>query len=209
MRDEMIVGGYLFGTAADAQLAREELDKVRYLDANMNYANTGRVMQLYERALDTKMFRTPPGLDYMNKLRGILSDSGYADEELRPIPLYTIFARTDDGTSLSQRIKPAAKKPDPYKRKYLISVMMCAVLIIMAAAMFIITLQSDTPNMINYRNAIVNEYATWEQDIRNRENAVRAKERELNITVSGQDAQSENEQSEENNPDTGTESMED
>lgn len=181
MNDEMTVKGYLFGTAADAELAKEELEKIEYLDKNMNYNNTAKVLQLYDKALDSKMFKTPIGWDYLNKLKRILIDAGYLEIELRPIPLYSVFSRADEGTTLTQRIKPAPKKISPYKRKYIIAVMISVVMVITVFIMFLIAVQSETPNMINYRNAIVNEYASWEQDIKTREDAVRAKERELGI----------------------------
>jgi len=181
MNDELKIGGYLFGTAADAQLAKEEVEKIKYLNSNMNYANIAKVLQLYDRALDTKMFRTPIGLDYLHSLRRMLLDEGYLEDELRPIPLYTVFARPDNDAPMVQKIKPSAKKQDPYKRKYFTSVIICVILVITIVIMFVIAMTSDTPNMINYRNAIVNEYASWEQDIKQREDAVRAKERELNI----------------------------
>ncbi len=47
--------------------------------------------------------------------------------------------------------------------------------------MLIITLNGTTPNAINYKNAITNQYASWEQELSEREAAVREKERELNI----------------------------
>ena len=181
MNDDMIVGGFIFGTAADADLAREELARIEYLDANMNYANTSKVMQLYDKALDTKMFRTPVGWKYMDKLREMLMDSGYIDAELRPIPLYNVFARVEEDHTVLERIRPAKKKPDPYKRKYAMAVMLVGVLLVTVAVMFVIALKSETPNMINYRNAIINEYAEWEQDIKDREDVVRSKERELGI----------------------------
>ena len=181
MNDEMIVGGFIFGTAADADLAREELARIEYLDANMNYANTSKVLQLYDKALDTKMFHTPVGWRYLDKLKGILLDSGYIEEEIRPVPLYNVFARSEEDHSVLERIRPVKKKADPYKRKYALTLMIAGILLITVIAMFVIALTSETPNMINYRNAIVNEYAAWEQDIKDREDAVRMKERELDI----------------------------
>ena len=47
--------------------------------------------------------------------------------------------------------------------------------------MFWVTLQRETPNMINYRIAIENNYAAWEQELTERENLVREQERELGI----------------------------
>lgn len=53
--------------------------------------------------------------------------------------------------------------------------------------MFVITLQSDNPNILNYRQAITNEYASWEQELTERENKVREKEQKL-----GMEAESDN-----------------
>ena len=44
-----------------------------------------------------------------------------------------------------------------------------------------ITLNGTTPNALNYKKAILNEYSAWEEELTEREAAVRAKERELNI----------------------------
>ncbi len=181
MNDEMIVGGYIFGTAADAALAGEELSRIEYLDANMNYANISKVSQLYDKALDTKMFSTPVGWEYLSKLKRILLESGYTEAEIRPVPLYNVFARVEEDHSVLERIRPGKKKPDPYKRKYAVSVLLICILAVMVIAMFVIALKSETPNMINYRNAIINEYAEWEQEIKDREDVVRQKEHELDI----------------------------
>ena len=182
MNNELIVGGFIFGTMADASLAREESDRIRYLDDNMNYANISKVMQLYNRALDTKMFQTPVGWEYLSRLKGILKENGYSDEEIRPVPLYNVFAREEEPSKVMDRIKaPVRKKKDVYRRKYAIAVVLIIVLLIMVIVMFVIALRSETPNMLNYRNAIINDYAEWEQNIKKREDKVREKERELGI----------------------------
>ena len=36
--------------------------------------------------------------------------------------------------------------------------------------------------MLNYKTAVLNEYSEWEQELTQRENAVREKESELGIT---------------------------
>ena len=59
--------------------------------------------------------------------------------------------------------------------------------------MFAIASGSDNPNIINYRNVIVNEYVSWEQELTEREKAVRRKEAEL-----GNNGQALEEVSEEN-----------
>jgi hypothetical protein len=37
------------------------------------------------------------------------------------------------------------------------------------------------PNIINYKTAIMNEYASWEQELSEREAKVREREKELDI----------------------------
>lgn len=52
---------------------------------------------------------------------------------------------------------------------------------ILVAAMFWITLNSNNPNILNYKRKITNEYASWEQDLTERENAIREKESSLGM----------------------------
>jgi len=181
MNEEFVVNGYLFATEADALLAKEELEKITYLDTNMNYSNATKVMQLYDSALDNKMFRTPIGWDYLFKLRMILINNGFLEAEIRPVPLSTVFARVAERESVGKQIRSTVKKRDAYKNKYIFTLMLSVALAIAVICMYVIALKSETPNMLNYRNAIVNEYAEWEQDIRERETLVRQKERELNM----------------------------
>lgn len=56
-------------------------------------------------------------------------------------------------------------------------------LVVAVIAMFVMTLISDSPNVLNYRTAILNEYSSWQQDLLERERIVREKERELKIVV--------------------------
>ena len=40
---------------------------------------------------------------------------------------------------------------------------------------------SDNPNILNYENNLQNKYAQWEQELTERENVLREKERNLMI----------------------------
>ena len=50
--------------------------------------------------------------------------------------------------------------------------------------MFLITIKSDNPNILNYKEAIINEYASWEEELNAREEAIKEKEKELEDTGS-------------------------
>lgn len=62
-----------------------------------------------------------------------------------------------------------------------LSVIMNIVMLVAIIAMFVITLNSDQPNILNYERNLQNKYASWEQELTRREQTVREKERELHI----------------------------
>ena len=53
------------------------------------------------------------------------------------------------------------------------------VFIVMILIMFAMTLTSDSPNIINYKNKLENEYAKWEEDLTRREQELKEREAEL------------------------------
>ena len=57
-------------------------------------------------------------------------------------------------------------------------------LIILVILMFVITIKSNNPNILNYKEAIINEYASWEEELNAREEAIKEKEKELEDTGS-------------------------
>lgn len=59
------------------------------------------------------------------------------------------------------------------------SVIINGLLVIAVAAMFYIATTSTNPNILNYEKSLVNKYAYWEQELSERENAVRERERAL------------------------------
>ncbi len=65
--------------------------------------------------------------------------------------------------------------------KLTVSVVLNVILVLLVAGMFFVAMSGNNANILNYRNAIVDEYASWEQELTEREKAVREKEQELGI----------------------------
>ena len=61
----------------------------------------------------------------------------------------------------------------------IISILINAILAFMVIGMFVISLNSRNPNILNYRKNIENEYAAWEQELTNREKEIRLKEAQM------------------------------
>ena len=54
-------------------------------------------------------------------------------------------------------------------------------LFILVIVMFVIVNYGETDNMVNYKRNLQNRYAQYEQELKEREQTIREKERELNI----------------------------
>lgn len=180
--DDFIVGGYRFATIADAETARMEEKKVDNLERHLDYRQPQNVLLVYNKALDNKVFLTPVGLAYLHKMQSEMIKWGVPADKIRPVPLYGTFSnKTENSSSIRRSI--AARRPKiEYRGRFITSVLINIILVLLVAAMMVISWRSDMPNIINYRTAIVNEYSQWEQELTERENALRKAQRELDST---------------------------
>ncbi|MGN0167667.1 MAG: hypothetical protein ACI4AB_06485 [Acetatifactor sp.] len=180
---ERSVGGYVFFTEKDAQLARAEEKKIEYLEARIDYSRPESILHVYEKAIHERIFKTPVGLEYLKGLRKFLLEQEEIDpDKVMDIPLYSNFDGEirEQSSPAKTRIQPSpAKKEHPY---FAVSVILNILLVLAICAMFSISLNSNNPNILNYEKNIKNQYAAWEQELTEREQAVREKEKELFFT---------------------------
>lgn len=175
--------GYRFGSIEDAREAQVEKIKADYFNNRLQGKNVESVLAVYDKVLDEKIFETPIGWEYLKRIQRDLRRGGLTEEQIRPIPMYVAFSHKEDTSSqavIRERVRPSRKKSEEKKRLQL-SVMVNILLLILVAAMFYITLNSKNPNIINYKRAIENEYASWEQELTERESVIREKEKTLDI----------------------------
>lgn len=178
------VGGYRFYTEKDAQLAAAELKKIEYLEARIDYSRPDSILTVYEKSIHERIFKTPIGLRYLKDLRDYLLKQSEIDPQRVPeIPLYHTFSGEvrERSAPARNRIKTADGGKGSEKSGLVISVILNVLLVLAVICMFTITLRSDNPNVLNYERVLTDRYAQWEQDLTERENAVRERERELKL----------------------------
>lgn len=180
--DARIVSGYCFAGEDDAELAKQEVKKIAYLEKHMDYTMPDKILQVYKKSIEERIFKTPVGYEYLKNMQEFLLESENIDNrEIEPIRLYVNFQpRMRKNTSpVQNRIQAPAEKRK--LRPLSISIALNIALAIAVCAMFVIALKSDNPNILNYENALTNKYSAWEQELSEREQAVRERERELNL----------------------------
>ena len=106
----------------------------------------------------------------------------YAEDEVRAIPLYMFY----DTTAAKNTETKADKKPEKKKERVgllFLSVVFNIALLIGVGIMFWIAMNTNHPNILNYEAAITNRYAAWDQELTERERAVKQAERELDLQL--------------------------
>ena len=176
----IIVEGYAFYTAADAALAESERKKVEYLRTHIKTSEPDTVFAVYKKAVEDRLFKTPIGTDFLKEMQVFLIEQcDYAPEEVPPITLYTEFDKQLRTSAQDTRQRISKPKKKERVAPLFISVVFNIVLVAAVIAMFVITLKSDNPNILNYEQNLLNRYSYWEQELTDKQQELRQKEAEL------------------------------
>ncbi len=189
------INGYDFQNEEDVDIAREELNKIQYISDKLT-DDPAAILTVYNKMIDSKLFITPIGVEYLRQLQGyLLRSSEIDDAQVQDVPVLISYqealhykdveqaqqqARQQQGRELpKKKAEEPESNTDKIKRRYRFSLITIAVLAVMVIAMFVIALNSNTPNIINYRTEIENEYADWAQQLSEKEEELRERENAL------------------------------
>ncbi len=178
---DWIVGGFQFGSQRDAELAQQEEKKIAYMESKMRYDKPEAVLGIYNKVIEQRVFETPVGFKYLQSLNAFLQEKGLGDEA-KSIPLYNVYSR-DTKEEFKTRVAERRVQPTRYsmlRAQLRLSVWINIFLIILVIAMFVITLKSSNPNILNYEKALQNKYASWDEELKQKEAELRERERALN-----------------------------
>ena len=155
------VGGFSFENKDEAEQAKKEIEGIRYIKTKTDMNDPEVILQVYNKMIGQKLFETAVGYSYLKDLQ----------EYLTTIP----FIKNED-------ILPKALETES-SGKLKISLCVNAILVVCVVAMFAMALTSDSPTIVDYQSKLLNRYASWEQELTEREKAVSEKEQELGIQV--------------------------
>lgn len=177
------IGEYTFNDEKTAKKAARELKAVEYIMNQLKDADNNTVLKLYNKITSEKMFSTQIGLDFVKQLKENLVSSGLLIEDAD---------RKDVGDSSSDKaVKNESKEVSSedtkkltteinrLKRINLILAILCLTLGLCVFGMFYVSSTINSPNILNYEEKLIDKYSTWEQELSEREDAIRTKERSL------------------------------
>ena len=182
--DVLTVRGIKFSTLADAKTAEEEYKKMVYIQQRMNKNNPEEVLAIYDKMIENGLFVTPVGVDFLMRVREFLEECGAIEpDRIRPIEtgsLFTQRARNEARAAARPRVTTdLVAENNKLKHKYYIALATSIISIILVAVMFFVARSSDNPNILNYKTAVENQYADWEESLSQREQELRQREEAL------------------------------
>lgn len=179
--EKRIAGGFLFLSEKEAKLAEVERKKIAYLESKIDYSKPEDILYIYDKTVKENVFSTPVGMMYLKQLQEfLLNQEGIDPASVIAIPLNHTYQEYGKAQSAKERMREKHEQEMGTKKSQLaISVILNMLLVVAMIAMFVISLNSDSPNIINYKRVITDQYATWDQELTEREQAVREREREL------------------------------
>ena len=181
--EDLVVEGYSFLSKEDVEKAKLDKQKINILGQKVKSTRVADLEAVYEKAISNKIFSTPVGWEYLARLRNRLISAGVNEDDLTPIPITVKFtnAALPDEYHPRQYITPLPKKKRDLKTSALLMGILNVILVVLVIAMFLIAYLGETDNILNYKRNVTNRFAEWEQNLTEREKAVRIKEKELMI----------------------------
>jgi len=178
------VGRYTFKSKEAADEARNELNAIKYVSAKTNTKDPKQAYLLYNKLLDRELFKTQIGMDYLKDLQQFLYMSeDIPNNKIRPIPInYELKELFEGQRELSNNksvIRKLEKARDRYKDMYIKSLIVNVVLVVAIIAMIIISMTSSNPNIIDYERKLQDRYATWQEQLEQQEESLKAREAQL------------------------------
>lgn len=182
-----VVEGFAFISEKEAEQAKKEREGIRYIKEKTNMSNPDMVLQIYNKMVREKMFVTSVGYAYLFDLQEYLRTNPYIkDEDIMPIEVVHPSIQESlkeekhkHQVQMQEMRKKAAKKPvtdAELQNKYKLSLLVNLILAISVVGMFLISTTSRHPTILNYEEELINRYSAWEQELTEREAALREAE---------------------------------
>lgn len=182
-KESVIVEGFVFPSYKEAQIARKEQVNIEAIRKRILESDGKTQYELYCKLMERDMFKTMVGYSFLYELRHRLIETyAYREQELPNIELpkrleYEKLAELNRG-KMEKKIQNLME----IKTKMTITII---ALLFVIVGMFIIAATNPNVGYVNTENKIIKKYSTWQENLEQREAAVKEKEAQLNMN-SGQ-----------------------
>lgn len=192
------VGGFVFRTKKEAELAQREIEGTKYLRQKLDMENPNAVFSIYQNLIEQDLFETPVGYCFLKELRDyLLMIPVISNEEVLAIPIRYPQTEEEEKKQKKEQKKEEQRKERQkekekaknrkeqkkegknYKGRCQFFMVTSLILLISVVSMMLLAATSDNVNILNYENKLIDKYSSWEQELEEREQAVKEQEQAL------------------------------
>lgn len=180
MEKKFTFQGHTFDDEKQLIAAKKEAEAVEYLRLKTDFSNMNNLRKLYDRIIDRDMMETVVGVAFLKEIRETLIGSGmFTDDQIRPVPLLPEVKKLKKRKETQKRSRERTLL-ERFERQNTILKIVCFFLIAMIIAMFVIVLNGTrSPLAVKYEEQILNKYASWAEELQEKEEFLREYVRNL------------------------------
>ena len=201
-------GGFAFADEKMLEKAMKEEEGIRYIRNSANMKDPQMVFQIYSQMVRQSLFETPVGYIYLKDLQDYLKGEPSIDNQdipAIPVAAYrsspaeskeahsrqsnansSFKSQAESKESKKKQVKTKTKvvrktkvQNVDYKPWFRASLSVSIILLLIVIGMFVVTATSGNINIVNYENALIEKYEDWENQLKEREEKIKEKEKSL------------------------------
>ena len=191
LNDKRIVEGFIFDNDEEYQMALKDAELFDILWEKIRNSDRSVAIELYDSLLSSDKVKTVVGMYNIKMLQNYLVENRYISEE-KITPIIGFIGRkvsTNDAIKsyeYSNRMKYIVNqkvndKLEKYKATVSTLKIVVLILSVVIAIMFVVQANGGTANYASAKEAVIDEYSEWEQNLNDREKEVKEREEELNV----------------------------
>ena len=172
-----VVDGFVFPSFKEAQIALREQQNIEVIKQRMSNSQPQDLYELYQKLIERNMFKTVVGYSFLNDfLHRFIDECLFEEDMLSDIEIPKRM-EYDSLNEINQSVlKNKFEHVQNVKNRMAIVIV---ALILMVVGMFVIAVINPNAEYVNTENKVLNKYSAWEEDLKQREQAVKEKEEQL------------------------------
>lgn len=176
--EQKFVDGFLFSTNKEFKQGKSEFETISYLREKSDLSNPKMVLRLYNKLIDGDTFHTMVGYVFLKELQDIIVNANIIKgDELTKIYIPNNLSYDEETTS-----KPANQYKIKIKNLQITlrnSRIINLFLVVTIIIMFLLALFADKSAYTNYETDLINQYSTWQEDLKSKEEELKLFEDKL------------------------------
>lgn len=176
MTKKNLVEGYGFDDAKQAGKVKRELEAILYLTDKIRQSSPETACKIYQKIVEQELFHTSVGCEFVRSLGDYLVQNHFIEESL-------VKETQEQQESVAQNTDELHKSLEHKllrtKKRLNTSVILNVLLAAGIAVMLYIASTSSSINILNYETALVDKYASWAEELKDKERNLKEREAAL------------------------------